>query len=202
MKILDLAGRRFGRLTVIHRSGTIGSFKAWLCQCDCGNAKTVSSRHLMDGHTKSCGCFRREFTRAKDTKHGLCGTPEFRSWASLRQRCMNPKNEKYPNYGGRGIRVCKRWNDFAFFLADVGPQPTRRHTIHRIDNNGNYCPSNTRWATAKEQGRNKTNSRMITAQGITHCVSEWAEILGVNSGMIYHRLARGWKPERAVLGAP
>ncbi len=199
MKILDLTGKRFGRLVALRRNGRRGSFAAWDCLCDCGTKRTLTSRALIGGHNKSCGCFRREFTTAKNTKHGLAGTTEFRSWASLRQRCTNPNDEKYPTYGGRGITFCERWNSFANFFSDMGKKPSLTHTIHRKNNDLGYYPENCTWATPLEQGRNKTNSVMLTLKGCTRCASEWADVLKIGSGMIRHRLRRGWTHERALL---
>lgn len=198
MKRLELAGKRYGRLTPLVICGRIGSFAAWKCVCDCGNEVRISSRAIVSGHTKSCGCFRRDFTTAKNLKHGECGTTEFRSWASLRQRCTNPNNKKYPIYGGRGIGFCERWDSFANFLADMGKKPSPSHTIDRIDNNLGYSPENCRWATPLQQSRNKQKTRFATIDGVTKTTSEWAKINGLSQGMVIKRIKRGWSNEKAV----
>lgn len=198
MNFRQLKGARFGRLTVIERCGYVGSFVQWLCRCECGDTHKASSRSLIASKVKSCGCFRRDFTTAKNTIHGMIKAPEFRIWATMRQRCSNPNSKKYKNYGARGIRVCKRWNYFPNFLKDMGAKPSPKHSIERIDNDGNYCPQNCRWATALEQGINKTNNVFLTAGGETRCISEWSRLLGISSGMIRHRIRRGWSHEDAL----
>ena len=112
--------------------------------------------------------------------HGCTGTPTYRAWQDMIQRCYNPRRTRYPMYGGRGITVCQRWREsFEAFLKDMGTSPSPRHSIDRIDNNGNYEPGNLRWATAKEQSRNQRRNRVLTYQGETLCIAEWAERLGV-----------------------
>lgn len=200
MILLNLHGRKFGRLTVLDQNGRIGSFKAWNCVCECGALRRLSSRSLVSGHTKSCGCFRVDFTTAKNTTHGLMhsNAHEYRTWTAMRRRCNDKNDPKYPRYGGRGITICKRWGNFARFLSDMGPKPTAFHTIERDNNDGPYAPANCRWATPREQSRNKSNNRWITANGVTRCLTDWAEITGKNAGEISRRIDRGWTPEEAV----
>ncbi len=115
------------------------------------------------------------------------------------QRCHNPKNHAYSRYGGRGIEVCQRWRDsFVDFMADVGPRPSLAHEIDRIDNEKGYAPGNVRWATSKQQGRNRSTNHRITALGETLCIVEWSERTGLSKETIRQRLKRGWSPERAV----
>lgn len=140
------------------------------------------------------------------TKHGNCTrvkkSPEYQSWASMLGRCFNPNRSHFHRYGGRGITVCERWrNSFQTFLEDMGPRPTPKHTLDRFPNNsGNYEPGNVRWATRKEQSRNRGNNTLITADGLSLCVTEWAERLGASTTAIYHRINNlKWDESRAVL---
>ena len=167
-KAVDLTGKKFRRLTVIFRVGSdCHRSPTWSCLCDCGNTTIVSSRHLVDKNgTGSCGCIRNE---AKST-HGQRlsknkRTKEYKTWTSIKQRCYNPKHIGYKNYGGRGIQVCDRWlNSFENFFADMGKAPSSKHSIDRFPNNdGNYEPSNCRWATAKEQNNNTRKTKLKSA---------------------------------------
>lgn len=156
----NLTGQRFGRLVVLRYAGKNRSKHClWECVCDCGSHKTVETSSLNCGHTKSCGCIHRELAERKNLSHGhnRVGrrTPEYRSWVGMIQRCTNPKAENYARYGGRGVTVCERWHDFTNFLADMGPKPSPKHTIDRIDNEKGYEPGNCRWATVTEQNRNQ-----------------------------------------------
>lgn len=158
--IKDLTGKRFGRLIVLSRSeNDKHGHSRWECKCECGKIRVINSGSLLSIKTKSCGCLRDEKVISRRTTHGhsLKGKihPLFLNWIAMRQRCNNDKNKAYKDYGGRGIKVCERWNEFENFLEDMGEKPSNLHSIDRIDVNGNYEPSNCRWATTIEQGRNK-----------------------------------------------
>ena len=198
----------FGRLTTLGPkfllpSGKTGNRQAFqVCSCTCGNIKVIQATCLVSGHTKSCGCLHSEFAAKCNTTHGESNkTPEYQCWINTKRRCTNPNARGFQDYGGRGIRVCERWsgeNGFQHFLADMGRKPSKSHSIDRIDVNGNYCPENCRWATAKEQARNRTTTRLITHNGQTKCVTEWADELGIGYETLRVRLKRGWSVERAL----
>ena len=158
---LNLSGHRFGRLLVLSEADNKPNGKSqWHCRCDCGQNPLVGTAEMRNGEATSCGCLRRETTGLLHTKHNKSKTPEFRTWAAMINRCTNKGGNDYHYYGGRGIQVCQRWLDsFEMFLADMGEKPTPKHTIERVNNNGNYEPSNCKWATRLEQGQNTRRSR-------------------------------------------
>jgi hypothetical protein len=187
----DMAGRVFGKLTVLRRAPREpGPGPAvWVCLCECGTVTTATGGNLRKGRAFSCGCVRR--------KHGMAGSPTWVSWRSMRDRCLNVRNPGYANYGGRGITIAERWDDFAAFLADMGERP-KGLTLDRIDNDGNYEPGNCRWATMRTQSRNSRMNTLLEHQGATHTMVEWSEILGLAQSVIVDRLRRGWAVERAL----
>lgn len=170
MPLRDLTGQRFGRLLVIGRTtdqvlSSGRTLVAWACICDCGQPKKVSGGALVTGRSKSCGCFRREHSAALHLKHGEARrkrlTPEFKTWVGIIKRCTYKKYKDWPLYGGRGITICDRWRcNFQAFLEDMGRKPSPRHSIDRFpDVDGNYEPSNCRWATPSEQAKNQRRHR-------------------------------------------
>ncbi len=154
--IINLKGKRFGRLIVQNKRIVKKENVLWLCLCDCGKEQFVRLSHLSNGHTKSCGCLHLEIV--SKVKHGMTGTPTFSSWANMINRCKNPKCDRWLCYGGRGISVCKRWLKFENFYKDMGVRP-KGLTLDRINNDGNYTPSNCRWATNIQQANNKRRNK-------------------------------------------
>lgn len=206
LRVKDLSNKRYGRLTVKHFSHLRlkpGGSRVyyWACECDCGNWTAVSRGNLKNGSVISCGCRLDEWLHGDERKvHGA--TPErlYRTWANILTRCSNPNATGWHLYGGRGIRVCDEWATsyvaFRDWALANGWQDDLE--IDRIDVNGNYEPGNCRWTTDLIQARNKRSNLMLTANGETHCLEEWAQILGVPSRRIWMRLKRGWSHERAL----
>ena len=166
-----------------------------LCRCICGKEKSVLIDGLKSGRTKSCGC-----QRKNQLTHGLSSTPEYRTWLRMKQRCYDENSTRYESWGGRGIRVCKQWkHSFPQFLEDMGPKPSSRCSLERIDNFGDYCPENCRWATPKEQCRNTRRNRYLTHNDLTLTLVEWSEMIGINRTTITQRIDHsGWSVERAL----
>lgn len=203
----DIAGNRYGRLTVVGYDGKRGKGHFWKCLCACGNFRIVRRGDLTMNRTKSCGCLRKEKSAANGKKAFVHGgrsrseppTPEYTSWLSMKARCYKITADSYPNYGGRGIKVCDRWlNSFEAFLEDMGSKPTPQHQIERIDNDRDYEPNNCKWATPKEQGRNKRNNHHLTFGGETMPMSAWAERVGLPYNTLKLRLRNGYSIEKAL----
>ena len=191
----DLAGLVFGKLRVIAFAGVgAGHNPKWECQCECGNLTIVFGANLARRNTTSCGCFR----RSKRVANPIQGHPDYSVFRSMMARCFNKNLSQYHYYGGRGITVCDRWMSGGFwvFNSDMGDRPALDYTLDRIDSNGNYEPSNCRWATRVQQGRNKRNNRLLVYQGRTLPLSEWAEILKMSESIIDSRIRRGWSVEK------
>jgi len=151
MKKINLINLKFGRLTVLKQGETVGMHIYWYCECDCGNHKSVASRHLRSGRTMSCGCLQEEAIRT----HGMTDTPEYSVWSGMHQRCTNHNNLQYKDYGGRGISVCKEWDSFLTFFKDMSYRPSINHTLERINNDLGYYADNCKWATRLEQAQNR-----------------------------------------------
>lgn len=161
-KVNDLTGKKFGRLTVIKRCGSNKNRRAlWLCQCDCGNTKIILGNSLLSKSTLSCGCYNKEHSKNIHTKHSLSYTKLYKVWGGMKTRCYNPNFMYYCNYGGRGIAICKEWkDDFSnFYKWAISNGYREGLTIDRINNDGNYEPSNCRWITRAEQNRNQRKTR-------------------------------------------
>jgi hypothetical protein len=187
-RLIDLTGRRFGRLVVLQRGGTARNGHAsWWCRCDCGEQRVMVGGDLRSGATTSCGCLGAELTAARavtrNATHGLAYHALYACWASMHDRCRNPNHAAYHNYGGRGIAVCDRWtgrDGFPTFLADMGERPEDL-TLERIDNDGNYEPGNCCWATRSQQRRNSRPSTWVRGIRHGHAKLAEAEVLAIRA---------------------
>lgn len=198
----NLLNQRFGELLVIEEAPDYiqpngKKITRWLCQCDCGNQTIVRSNNLKGGRTKSCGHQNEKHSHSAAANDGK-NTPTYNSWLAMKTRCYNSNAANYHNYGGRGIVVCDRWlNSFNAFLADMGECPEGM-SIDRIDNDGNYQPSNCKWSTKREQDNNRRTNRNITLQGRTQTMTQWCRELNLNKDTIKRRLYRGWSEVDAL----
>lgn len=191
-RFVDLTGQRFGRLVAVRpsgsrpRGGTI-----WRLACDCGNVVDVDGANIRYGRTKSCGCLLVEKRSAgNNMRHGRSNTTLHNIWSGMRQRCENPNSDVFHNYGGRGIKVCERWHVFENFVSDMGERPPGM-SIDRIDNDGDYCPENCRWASSVVQVRNRRITLAYEHNGVTLTIKEWGEKIGVPYKVMHHRYSIG-----------
>ena len=200
---LDLIGTKFGRLTVIDKLESRNGTNYWKCLCSCGNITEVRTGHLMNGAIKSCGCLPRELAKKKFTTHGMSCDRFYRIHAGILERC---KDKNDIDYGGRGITFTSRWNKFENFKEDMyesylnhveeyGEDNTQ---IDRIDNDGNYEPSNCKWSTRMEQGKNKRNNHIVTLNGKSHILAEWSRILSIREDILKRRIANGWSYDSII----
>lgn len=197
----DVIGHVYGRLTVISELPERSKQRYLLCQCVCGNRIEVWLGDLRRKHTLSCGCLQRERASQSAKTHGKAKTREYKIWLGMRNRCQNPKSPAFKYYGGRGIVICERWNGdngFENFLEDMGLPPNPLHTLDRIDSNGNYEPSNCRWADRATQSANRTSNHYITFNGEIKTMSDWARSVNLEIGTLKQRLKNGWSIEAAL----
>lgn len=197
MPLTKLAGRVFGRLTVlplVRMNPTM-----WLCRCECGTELYIRAATLKAGISKSCGCLQKDLAKVAHTTHGMKHTREWQTWTSMKYRC-NPASKDAARYADRGIKVCTRWGSFENFYADMGARPEGA-SIERVDNDKGYSPNNCIWATRITQGRNKRSNKHITFNGVTQTQSAWAAQLGVDDTVIMRRINAGW-PLDIALTAP
>ena len=199
-EIKDMTGLKFERLTIISRAENNKRGRAmWNCLCDCGKTKKIIGVTLRSGRSKSCGCIRSEMNTERLTVHGMTHSPENAVWRCMKQRCYNPNNKEFHNYGSRGIKVCDRWlESFNNFIEDMGERPTHKHSIERINNNKGYSPGNCKWATMKEQSRNKRETKFFTIDGIKKPLVDWCDTLGMKRSTVYERIRNGWPVEKAL----
>ena len=203
-RIKDQTGKKQGRLTVVGFLGLNWQHSAtWLCRCECGGETVTTTGELNRGGergpTMSCGCLQRESAAETFTTHGMTGTPEHAAWCDMKSRCTNPNAGEWKRYGARGIAVCDRWlHSFDVFLADMGPRPSPDHSLDREDSDGNYEPSNCRWATKKEQQRNRRCTSYVEYQGEKLPLAELAERVGISRHALKGRLRKGMSIEDAI----
>ena len=162
MRPIDLTGRIFERLTVLRFVEQRPTTKVYLCRCTCGNTKKVQASNLTSGHVKSCGCLNSELSAARKRTHGMRFTPEHAAYCGARTRCSNPKRRCWPNYGGRGIKFL--FTSFEQWFAELGPRPSKKHSVGRINNDGDYAPGNVRWETARQQNSNRRKMKCGKAE--------------------------------------
>ena len=171
---------------------------AYLCRCDCGNEKIVGGAVLRRGSSTSCGCYSTKTLVARSTTHGLHQHPLYRAWCRMKERCTYKKHVYYDRYGGRGIKICKRWKDFQSFYDDNIDRWKPGLTIDRIDNDGNYSPENCRWVSQAEQNRNRSNAVTMTLNGKTDKLVHWAKRLNLPQNALRCRRASGWTDHEAL----
>lgn len=209
-KIINLIGKKFGRLTVLSRSdnkvlksGAV--IPMWLCKCSCGSLVTVQGNNLRNLKTLSCGCLQKE--KASACKHGQARRKKnsrlYGIWCGIKSRCYNKNNKSYKYYGERGISVCKEWQQFEAFMEwAMANNYSHTLTIDRINVNGNYEPSNCRWVTRKEQSQNTRENHYITFNNTTKTLTEWSECKKIPAPTILARLKRGWSVEKTLTTQP
>lgn len=192
MAKLNLIGQRFGRLVVLEEAGYNSSKKIrWKCTCDCGNIHYATTTDLRRGDTKSCGCLKKEITSKRRRKHGGSGTQLYNVWKKIRERCYNPNDVNYHRYGGRGIKLCDEWEDFSNFKTWSDSNGyTSTLTIDRINNDGNYEPSNCRWVDMTTQVRNRSITRKVVYKGENVTIKELSDRYNVNYYLLYDRIVR------------
>lgn len=186
----DRTGNKYGMLTVLefsHADRQGVSF--WLCECECGRKKAMCTTSL--NRAKSCGCLSRLRVSAMNTTHGQKYHPLYKTWAAMRTRCNNPKGFRWEHYGGRGIKICDRWNDILKFAEDMGPKPSASHSLDRIDVNGNYSPENCRWASRSDQANNKRTSHFLEYKGEIKTISQWSASLNIPLWKFKSQLKKG-----------
>ena len=197
---IDITGKKYHRWAVKKRAENDKINQVcWLCVCDCGTVRVVTGTSLKSGGSKSCGCLRKDtLPHGTRLRHGQSHTKIHRTWCAIRHRCSNPNNHAWGRYGGRGIKVCARWQVFENFLEDMG-HPPKGATLDRINNDGPYSPENCRWATMKEQQNNRGNNRKSHYRGQAHTFSVWSKKLGIKRSTLSQRFyGLGWSATKTL----
>lgn len=200
-KLNDLTGKKFGRWTVIKRvkNSEQSRIPRWLCRCECGNESIVYGSTLKSGESQSCGCLQRELLSKRRISHGMTKTRQYGIWVNMRDRCQNSTHQSYQDYGGRGIKVCKKWETFEGFWEDMGSTYKDDLSIDRIDNNGDYEKENCRWATNIEQNNNRRICKNFTYREVTDTIPNLCRIFNKNYENVRKRINRhGWDINRAM----
>lgn len=207
-KLIDLTGQRFGRLTVIKRVGldSTGKNSTWLCRCDCGVEKVISRVSLVRGGSRSCGCLNSQESKQRIKMLHDVHRDEYpkierlsRIWRKMRNRCLNPNNSSFKDYGGRGIEICSEWDNFYEFQEwALNSGYSKELTLDRINVNGNYDPENCRWVSLKRQERNKRNTIYLTLHGIKKPMADWSDEIGISWRTLHSRYVRGWSDEQIL----
>ena len=196
----SLVGRKFTRLEVTSFSHKKGPTYYWNCKCDCGNLRKVTRCALISGTTKSCGCLKGERGKAFLTTHGMNNTRLYHIHENMKQRCLNPNTPKFKDYGGRGVKVCEEWNTFELFKEWAYSNGYKEELeLDRVNNDGNYEPSNCRWATRKQQTRNKRNNHILEFMGIKKCLVDWADLFSIPYGTLRSRIKHNWTTTKALI---
>jgi len=195
IRVTDYTGQKFNRLTAVRNTGNKTNSRSYLWEfsCDCGRKTICPMPAVKFGSIKSCGCLKKEIKRKGRPTHGKSHLLAYRSWQAMKSRCLS-----HPSYVSNGITYCEKWESFEGFLEDMGNRPSPKHSLGRIDNNGNYCKENCRWATSYTQNINKRNTVILEFDGRRLPVSEWALELGLNRETIKARIKIGWSVEKAL----
>lgn len=199
----NITGMRFGKLVAIREvERDADKRRCWECKCDCGKLMVTAAKRLHNHTCQSCGCRRAKMVSDLQKTHGESKSDEYRIWASMKDRCYNPKSVSYRFYGARGVQVCSEWlnkNGFDKFIACLGKRPTAKHSIDRINSRGNYEPGNVRWATRKEQNNNARSNVNLTFQGEILTMAQWADKIGLPYGCLQQRIIKlKWTLEKAL----
>lgn len=210
LNIDTFIGKKYGKLQIVsldykkqkyakngRKDGFLYYFK---CLCECGNYTVVNLHDLTSHHTQSCGCYQKDQTSKSNKTHGLKNSPVFYIWTSMKQRCLNPNNRAYKNYGGRGITVCDEWKDDfkAFYDWAMANGYKEKLSIDRIDVNGNYEPSNCRWATRRIQSRNTRKNIIVEYKDEKLCLKDLAVKYNIDYKLLHKRFKKGWSIEKAL----
>lgn len=188
----DRTGEKYGRLKVLRPVRMRNSKLGWLCECDCGVEAVVDGGNLNSGHTVSCGCAHREMLSASRSIHRMRNSREYKSWCGMKARCLNPRNNRFSAYAGRGIKVCDAWlGSFEAFFADMGPMPGPGYSIDRINNDGNYEPNNCRWGSSVDQANNRRSTVLVVFDGEILTIAEVAKRAGKSDSSVRRLVAKG-----------
>lgn len=200
MKCIDLSNKQFGKLRVVRKVQNQNNKTMWECKCDCGNTTFVITANLTCNRVKSCGCLRKEKTILRSTTHNQRHTNLYEVWKTMKQRCNNPNNKTYKNYGGRGISICKEWNDKfdCFYMWSIDNGYKQGLTIDRIDNNGDYCPENCRWTDRITQANNSRWNKHIIVNGKDDTLANWLRFYNLKYYKYYNRIKKGYTDQEAL----